>query len=76
VSDILKNKNYQADVMRSAASNHIWLNAFACVRPTDKFCADVGRQIIGMLSQPENLIEPDEHLCKHERELIVRINKS
>ena len=26
--------------------DHIWLNAFCCIRPTDKFAADVGRTVI------------------------------
>ena len=27
----------------------IWLNAFACVRPSDEFAAAVGRDVIKML---------------------------
>lgn len=27
-------------------ADHIWLNAFACIRPTDTFAADVGRAVI------------------------------
>ena len=26
--------------------DHIWLNAFRCIRPSDEFAADVGRTVI------------------------------
>ena len=28
---------------------HIWLNAFSCIRPTDEFAADVGRTLINQV---------------------------
>lgn len=27
----------------------LWLNAFSCVRPTDEFAAEVGRDVIRLL---------------------------
>lgn len=75
-SGILKNKKWERDVVQSARENHIWLNAFACIRPTQDFLARVGRLVLESLAEPERLIEPEVHLCDHERELILRVNKS
>lgn len=33
------------------APDHIWLNAFKCIRPTDEFAAEVGRSIIASAMQ-------------------------
>ena len=35
--------------------DHIWLNAFKCIRPTDEFAAEVGRAVIAhaMQSHPK-----------------------
>lgn len=39
-----------------AESNHIWLNAFKCVRPTPEVCEQIGRQVLHMLNDEANLI--------------------
>ena len=31
--------------------DHIWLNAFKCIRPTDEFAAEVGRSVIDRAMQ-------------------------
>ncbi|MGV3564176.1 MAG: hypothetical protein ACO1ON_12940 [Nocardioides sp.] len=31
--------------------DHIWLNAFACIRPTDEFAAKVGRDVISKVME-------------------------
>ena len=31
--------------------DHIWLNAFKCIRPTDEFAAEVGRAVIARAMQ-------------------------
>lgn len=75
-----KNLRYERDVLASAGDNHIWLNAFACVRPTPEFLQSVGAQVLRMLASDDNTI-----LCDHDggiledlkqRELILRVNKS
>jgi len=43
-------------VLQKAQENHIWLNAFDCVRPTPAFCESLGRSIINKLRDEENLI--------------------
>lgn len=72
-------KRYRADLLRNAGANHIWLNALSCIRPTDQFLIHVGRQVLAMLDQPDNLhISESGHLLglTSETELVVRINKS
>jgi hypothetical protein len=76
--------DYEKKVVQSAEKNHIWLNAFACVNPTDEFCARLGRQILEMLGQKANLIypfqdselEPMRCIGKLTPEMVIRINKS
>ena len=38
--------------------DHMWLNAFSCIRPTDAFAAAVGRSIIrqAMQAHPERVV--------------------
>jgi hypothetical protein len=38
---------------KEATSNHIWINAFSTIRPTDEFLADIGRAVIRMVNQSE-----------------------
>jgi hypothetical protein len=75
-------KKYRKEVLHMAESNHIWLNAFNCIRPTDQFKLDLADSILRMLKQDENTI-----LTKisrpgfafegvGQRELVLRINKS
>lgn len=82
--DSLVMTSYQRQVVESAEKNHIWINAFACVRPSDDFCAKLGRQVLEMLDQKENLIyphqdsecEPMRAIGKLTPELVLRVNKS
>lgn len=50
--------------------DHIWLNAFACISPTDEFAAEVGRGIIAkvMSHNSGDLLE--------RRHIVLRINAS
>jgi hypothetical protein len=52
-------------VYQSCKDNHIWVNAFDCIRPTDEFAAKVGHMILGKLNGrhytiPTNGLEPEE----------------
>lgn len=75
---------YEQDVIKSSEKNHIWLNAFQCIRPTDDFKISLANQILSMMDRKENLIYPWQdsesyemrELGKLTPELIVRINKS
>lgn len=50
--------------------DHIWLNAFKCISPTDEFAADVGREIIAkvMAHNSGDILE--------RRHIVLRINAS
>ena len=69
---------YEADVLRSADGNHIWLNAFSCIRPTDEFKIGLANQILDMLADRECTIPSSyaESFGLDQRCLVVRINKS
>lgn len=69
-------EGWEADVIRMAEGNHLWLNAFRCVRPTPRFAEEVGREVLKMLNDPENLIVSRTPLIESDRVLILRINKS
>jgi hypothetical protein len=71
---------WEQDVIRSAKANHIWVNAFSLIRPTDKTIYDIGRAVVEMLKSDENLI-----LCDYDgtpleslkqKELVLSINQS
>lgn len=75
-------RQYWADVRQSSEGNHIWLNAFHCVRPTDEFKLRLADSILRKLGSADNTIK-----SKHARpgyifedldqqELVIRINKS
>ena len=49
---------------------HIWLNAFRCVRPTDDFAAQVGREVITMVMAHRH---PDVLKTRH---IVLRVNAS
>lgn len=70
----MKRKGWARDVVKAARGNHIWVNAFSCVRPTEQFCADLGRTVLRMLDT--NTIESEWQLVGNERELVLRVNKS
>lgn len=75
---------YEQDVIRSAQTNHIWLNAFSCVNPTPELKIQLADQILAMLNDTDNLIYDDQDsenealraLGKLLPQLVVRINKS
>ena len=76
--------NYERDVLESADANLISLNAFECIKPTEEFCAQIGRRILDMLSEEGNLIYPHQgsevealqRIGQLTPELIVRVSKS
>lgn len=75
----MMSERYEQDVIKSAEQNHIWLNAFQCLNPSDEFKIKLADAILGMLDKPSRRIHSDfddPELCKLHEELIVRINKS
>ena len=73
---MIENENWNEDVLRTAEENHIWLNAFQCIRPSDEFLISVGRSVVDKLNDRANLIRPRVALIDSEREVIIRFNKS
>ena len=43
-------------VLAAVQSNHIWLNAMSCINPTSKFCEDLGREVLAMLTSHSRLL--------------------
>lgn len=39
------------ELVKIANDNHIWLNAFECIRPSDDFLKDVGRMVVAKLME-------------------------
>lgn len=80
-------KTTSADIVKAVQDNHIWLNAFNCINPTDEFLKDIGRMVIAKLNCRECLLpmyldnEPatgtvSESLAEHTQVLYLSINKS
>lgn len=46
-------------VAKMAKSNHIWLNAFNCINPSDKFLISLGKEIMAKLDNKECLLKTD-----------------
>lgn len=44
------------EIAGMASTNHMWLNAMSCIRPTDELKMQIGEQVLHWLSQNENLI--------------------
>ena len=63
-----------AEKLALADSNHIWVNAMECVRPSDALYRAVGKMIIDKLN--ESPIHGDMLGVKIGKVLYVRINKS
>lgn len=68
------------DISDAAEANKMWLNAFACIQPTDELKMQIGAQILAWLDQKDNLIPARaDHECKLARltpVLYLSINKS
>ena len=71
-----ENENFEAEALAKVRENHVWLNAFQCVRPTEEFEREVGAAVLRMFRDPENLIQSEKWLIESERSLIIRFNKS
>jgi hypothetical protein len=42
-----------AELVEKAQDNHVWLNGFDCIRPTDEFKILVADQILAMLEKTD-----------------------
>ena len=68
------------EIAEMAETNHIWLNAFQCVRPTPELCEQVGRTVLDWLNQKDNLLPAraahDDDLARLTPKLYLSVNKS
>jgi hypothetical protein len=74
-------EQHRENVLRSAENNHIWINGFSLIRPTEELEQSIGREVIRMLKDrdctiPSSLcatldMDPSLH-----RELVLRVNAS
>jgi hypothetical protein len=68
-----REKEFTADErVALAQGNHIWLNAFACIRPTPEFLQDVGASVLTMLNDSPMV---DDFIGKT-AVTYIRVNKS
>jgi hypothetical protein len=59
------------ELLEIADRNHIWLNGFQCINPSDEFLKDIGRMILHKLDRSEM-----RDSTGISREIILTINKS
>ena len=76
---------YKDMVYKQSEENHIWLNAFSCVSPSDEFLKGVGRMVLDKLNHKDCLIPGSgitsdidvmRELSEMGQQLILRVNKS
>ena len=60
------------EIVKHAEGNHIFVNAFSCIAPTDAFCADVGREVLRLLDESEMV----DSFIGRTKVVYVRLNKS
>lgn len=81
----MKEQEYNRLVLDKAKGNHIWINAFETINPTDKFKIQLAEHILYMLNKKENLIPTSlitsedkelQDLAKQQQILYLSINKS
>lgn len=68
------------EIADAACANHMWLNAFSCVRPTDELKMQIGEQILAWLDEKGNLLpsgaDHESKLAALTPVLYLSINKS
>ena len=53
---IKDNAELREAVLDAAKNNHIWIDSFSLIRPTDETLKNIGTAVIDMLRKPENLL--------------------
>jgi hypothetical protein len=81
----MNEKEYSELLIKKAKGNHIWINAFNTINPTDEFKIGLANMILNMLNKRDNLIpasyitsdnENMQELAKLTPILYLSINKS
>lgn len=55
----MKKETSLNQVAKMAKSNHIWLNAFNCINPTDEYLKEIGKLVLFKLTTEECLLKTD-----------------
>lgn len=55
-TDIKTNGELKEKIFEAVNGNHIWVNAFSLIRPTDETLIGIGREVARMLRNKENLL--------------------
>ena len=64
-------------ILQMAKHNHIWLNAFSCIRPTVEFRLGLADEILALLNSKDHLIPfSDSEIGRLTPVLYLHINKS
>jgi len=72
-------KRYEKKVIDSAKTNHIWVNAFSIIRPTDEIKKEIGEMVLGMWARRENRIKSpmfEDAETMAGDQIIIRFNAS
>jgi len=51
-----KEPTTESDVIKAVSDNHIWINAFSLINPSDETALSVGRSVIAMLQDKPRLL--------------------
>lgn len=83
--EIKTNGELKEKLLESIQENHLWLNAFKCINPSDEFCARIGRSILERLDSPHYLLPsyhgddddaPISDMQSITKVMYIRVNKS
>ena len=71
----MTNKELKEKIIDKVDVNHIWINALSIINPSDDRCKEIGRTVINMLKNRENLL-PSVYIDKEsENEELTDIQK-
>lgn len=59
-----------------ANDNHLWLNAFHCIRPSDDFLIEVGRSVLSKLKSADTCGSLGDEKIEAQRMTIMTVNMS
>ena len=70
--EITTNKQLREAALKAACENHIWINAFTLIRPTDETYREIGKMVVGKLRERDALL-PSYHPGSEDSEEVSEI---
>lgn len=68
------------EIAGAAEANHIWINAFSLINPSDDMLMSIGRTVVEMLREKGNLLparaDHDDKLARLTPTLYMSVNQS